>query len=234
WSVRGSSNSQLHKTVKLKGKYHHLNGSVYYSLYEPNGNWLGYINSGATAPTRSVSSFMGVSRQRMINDLVSHQSDRYYLGTPYRSLSSSGNPTASLYMSPNGAPTQYGPGFNCTGWVAYIVQKAGGNLGRITQYSNNFGGIVNVYNWRDALKVNTNYRTYNSVSSLLASGQTKKGDLVYFEPDYSQPIYDGHIGIYWGNTGRENKIWHSVVYGNSIGQLGSYYGFSKIYVFSID
>ncbi|MGX7012855.1 hypothetical protein [Vagococcus silagei] len=229
WSVRGSSNSQLHKTVKLKGKYHHLNGSVYYSLYEPNGNWLGYINSGATAPTRSVSSFMGVSRQRLLGDLNSHLNDRYYLGTPYVGYM---DPARS--MSPNGAPTQYGPGFNCTGWVAYAVRKAGGDLNMITRVANDYGGVVNAYNWRDALKANTNYRTYDTISSLLASGQTKKGDLVYFESDFSKPVYDCHIGIFWGNTGRENKIWHSVAIGNSIGQLASYYGYSKIYVFPLD
>lgn len=234
WQVRGTSDNKVNQTFQLRGRYHHLNGSVYYSLYDGKGNWQGYVNSGATAPTRSVSSFMGVSRANLVQDLKNHEHDRFYIGTPYKSLTTSVNPNSSQFMSPNGAPNYFGPGFNCTGFVAYVVRKAGGDLNRITQTANAYGGVTNVYNWRDALKTHTNYKTYSSVNALLSSGQAKKGDLIYFEPDYSKPVYDGHIGVFWGNTGRENKIYHTVYPSTKISQLYAYYGYSKVYLFSLD
>lgn len=48
WKARASSSSYLHQTLKIKYRYEHLNGSVYFSLYDNQNNWVGYINANAT------------------------------------------------------------------------------------------------------------------------------------------------------------------------------------------
>ncbi len=48
WDKRTSSRKLLNQTFQVKGRYEHLNGSTYYSLYNASGEWQGYINSNAT------------------------------------------------------------------------------------------------------------------------------------------------------------------------------------------
>lgn len=48
WSKKASANDYKNQTVKINYEYHHVNGSVYYSLYDNNEQWLGYINQKAT------------------------------------------------------------------------------------------------------------------------------------------------------------------------------------------
>ncbi len=48
WKVRQNGSQVQHKMYFVKGKYHHVNGSVYYSLYNDRNQWQGYINSNAT------------------------------------------------------------------------------------------------------------------------------------------------------------------------------------------
>ncbi|TLG80931.1 hypothetical protein [Vagococcus zengguangii] len=45
WKKKASSNSYLNQMFIAKGRYVHFNGATYYSLYYPNGKWLGYVNS---------------------------------------------------------------------------------------------------------------------------------------------------------------------------------------------
>lgn len=46
WTAKkGTSASINGQTVKATGKYRHFNGSTYYSLYDKNNKWLGYINA---------------------------------------------------------------------------------------------------------------------------------------------------------------------------------------------
>lgn len=43
-----SLSAMYHKTYQVKVSYHHFDGSVYYSLYDSNGKWHGYVNAGYT------------------------------------------------------------------------------------------------------------------------------------------------------------------------------------------
>lgn len=43
-----STTNVFNQTYRVSGRYEHLNGSTYYSLYDNNNNWKGYVNSGAT------------------------------------------------------------------------------------------------------------------------------------------------------------------------------------------
>ena len=231
WKEKLRTNSLINKTYQIKWYYKHMNGSTYYSLYESNGKWLGYVNSGAVRERRGAAHYLGTSRQRIINELTAHQNDRFYLGTTYRGLNSS-NPEP--YMVPYGAPNQYGPGMNCTGFVACVMRRSGGNLQRISGITQGWGSYANAYNWRDALMRNTEYYTFNSVDALLKSGKAQKGDIIYFDPVWSDINYDCHIGIFWGNSSKENRIWHQVLAGNMQSHIFSGTRFSKIFLFPQD
>lgn len=49
WSKRYSTSSLLNKVYFAGCWYHHLNGGFYYSLYDFNNKWIGYLNTGYTA-----------------------------------------------------------------------------------------------------------------------------------------------------------------------------------------
>ena len=163
-----------------------------------------------------------VNREKIINELSKHRYDRYYLGTPFSGLNSN---NASLFMRP-------GVAMNCTGFVATVIRNAGGDLSKITRLANAFGGVANAYNWRDALTKTVRYYTFKNVSDLLKSKKAQKGDLIYFEPDYSYYAYDCHIGIYWGDYPGHNQVWHQMET-NKISHIYSGTPYSKIYLFSM-
>lgn len=166
---------------------------------------------------------LGVNQETIINELNKHANDNYYLGTPYHGITMN---NASLYMKP-------GESMNCTGFVAKVIQSAGGVLNKITDIANRFGGVANAYNWADALSRLVTSYTFNSVSDLLNSGKAKKGDIIYFVPDYSVANYDCHIGFFWGNASNENTFWHSAPPANKISNLYAPSGYSKVIIFSM-
>ena len=43
--VKQTTNNLYQKTLKAKGRYHHLDGTTYYSLYDHNNKWQGYANA---------------------------------------------------------------------------------------------------------------------------------------------------------------------------------------------
>ncbi|MGX7024601.1 hypothetical protein [Vagococcus hydrophili] len=47
WKYKQSADLITNKTYLAKGKYHHINGSTYLSLYDNQGTWYGYINEKA-------------------------------------------------------------------------------------------------------------------------------------------------------------------------------------------
>lgn len=44
WVKKNDTKGKLHKAYRVKYKYDHYNGDTYYSLYDNNNNWQGYIN----------------------------------------------------------------------------------------------------------------------------------------------------------------------------------------------
>lgn len=205
-----------------------LDGSVYGSGAGVPGEQVLLPRARALSP--DLPTFFGISTNAITAELTAHQNDSFYLGTPYRGLYL--NPDEAYCLSPNGAPTSYGPGMNCTGFVATVIRRAGGDISRITNNSSGFGGAANAYNWRDVLRATTYADTYNSITELLASGTMRKGDIIYFEPDKSVTNYDCHIGFFWGNTSSDNKFWHSYdPGGNIISDIKAKSPAEKIYVF---
>ncbi|MGO5436222.1 GBS Bsp-like repeat-containing protein [Enterococcus cecorum] len=207
--------------------HNYANGDYQIHAYStsPDGKTI-FINAGTVKLTGNYVSrkanYLGTSREKIVNELNKHRYDRYYLGTPFSGLRSN---NASLYMRP-------GIAMNCTGFVATVVRNASGDLSKITRLSNRWGGVANAYNWRDALTKTVRYYTFNSVSDLLRSRKVQKGDIIYFDPNYSLPNYDCHIGIYWGDYPGHNQIWHQMEI-NKISHIYSGSPYSKVYLFSM-
>lgn len=171
-------------------------------------------------------SVLGVSRQRLLEQLISHENDSYYLGTRY---DTSLSPVSCIY--PNGEPRSDGfTGMNCGGFVSHVYAKAGGDLSKIANSQSNSpwpggpgrGSFCNAYRWYGyAIDSGATVLQFNSVSELLASGQARKGDLVFFYP-FNPYSTDCHIGFFWGDTPYENRFWHSFGgMGNSISEFVS-------------
>jgi len=231
WQEKTRTNSLINKTYQVKWYYKHMNGSTYYSLYDSNGKWFGYVNSGAVRERSGVAHYLGTTRQRLVNELSAHQNDRFYLGTPFRLA---GFSNQEMFVVPNGVSSPYGSGMNCTGFVACVSRRSGGNLNRISGITSGVGGYVNAYNWRDALTRNTEYYSFGSIDELLRSGRAQKGDLIYLEAVFTDPFHDCHIGIFWGNRSNENRFWHQVIDGNKISHIYSGTPYSKVYLFPQD
>jgi len=55
WKKKSDTSGKLGRVYDAKYKYKHYNGETYYSLYDGNGTWQGYINSGGTVELNAVS-----------------------------------------------------------------------------------------------------------------------------------------------------------------------------------
>lgn len=192
--------------------------------YDCDGTCSWFNASGVWVDTSG--SVLGVSRQRLLEQLISHESDSYYLGTRY---DTSLSPVCCTY--PNGEPRSDGfTGMNCGGFVSHAYAKAGGDLSKIANNQSNSpwpggpgrGSFCNAYRWYGyALDSGATVLQFNSVSELLASGEARKGDLVFFYP-FNPYSTDCHIGFFWGDTPYENRFWHSFGgMGNSISEFVS-------------
>lgn len=192
--------------------------------YDCDGTRSWFNASGVWVDTSG--SVLGVSRQRLLEQLISHENDSYYLGTRY---DTSLSPVCCTY--PNGEPRSDGfTGMNCGGFVSHAYAKAGGDLSKIANNQSNSpwpggpgrGSFCNAYRWYGyALDSGATVLQFNSVSELLASGEARKGDLVFFYP-FNPYSTDCHIGFFWGDTPYENRFWHSFGgMGNSISEFVS-------------
>ncbi|KAF1298647.1 hypothetical protein BAU15_11010 [Enterococcus sp. JM4C] len=233
-SRKGTSRSLYNKVYHVRGYYTHYDGVTYYSMYDQKGRWVGYLNKVAVREKQAAAAYLGISRANVVNQLSRNQNNGYYLGTPYKGLGAGGYSNAERFMVPRGAPNRYGVGMNCTGFVAHAIKHSGANMNKITGVANSYGGLANAYNWRDALLKNTMHYSFNSVSDLLKSGKAKKGDILYFEADFSKPNPDCHIAFFWGNKPSENKTWHQVGRGNIISNIFSGTPYSKVYLIPLD
>lgn len=164
--------------------------------------------------------FIGTCKAKIIEELESHENDQYYIGTPYRGLNLHA-PNYEEIMYPNGAPRWDGyRGFNCTGFVAFVMRKCGADLRRITEQGGS-GAYCNAMNWRKYAQKNVKCYGFSSVKDLLASKKAEKGDLIYCEPNWNWPGADCHIGIFWGNSSTDNRFWHQPYPKNVISNIFS-------------
>lgn len=230
WQKNGSSaqkfkfydagDSKIMIRSKL-GTYIDVSGGNCYNganvwLYQENESNAQVWSLKKAYTKQTLDSTLGVSGRTIQEELAAHVNDRYYLGTHY-----CGEYTIpDRCMHPNGSPgyNNY-TGLNCTGFIAFVVGKCGGDLGMIARMGRN-GGYTNGSNWYKYLKsVNVECYAYNSIAELLRNGRAEKGDIMYKEPKNWNCGEDCHLAFFWGDTAWDNKFWHSLEDGNQISPL---------------
>ncbi len=159
----------------------------------------------------------GVSRASVVKELEAHENDDYYLGTRYK---------GGDWQSPKGDTSYNGTaGLNCSGFVSYVLRKAGLDARRAMQVikmvpgnTNQYGSgkpydiLANADNFKNLVE-NGNLVAYafRNKQELLASGKAEKGDviLMYWSKSPGVDGEDNHIGFFWGDSSSEDKMWHS-------------------------
>lgn len=170
----------------------------------------------ASAGTGSLSDVIGITAAQLVDHLSSHESDAFYLGTPYQGFSALRPDVTPFY--PNGAPGPAGEtGMNCTGFAARAIMGAGGSIDAFSHGNRTGGNVTNLLNWTDWLWEHSSYATwYDSKESMLASGSLEKGDIIITDPrgtfDPSVTLDDkgdNHILVFWGDSSDQDLAWHS-------------------------
>lgn len=118
--------------IRENGIWYYLknSGAMATGRYYINQKWYCFKQSGAWVDTGYF--FLGTNRECIVEELEAHVSDSYYLGTRYQGMKVLLGQTDPC-MHPNGLPRADGyTGMNCTGFVAFVIQKAGGDLSDIT------------------------------------------------------------------------------------------------------
>lgn len=175
--------------------------------------------------TGKIDTYLGVTKD-IVSWLKSHEKDGYYLNTKYVGSFED----AATCIRPKGEYSS-NVGMNCTGFVASVLKKNGGNLSKITTRLD--GSYANACNWQDTVhkKGCQSYR-YTSISKMLSGGKLEKGDIIYFEPDWTEENADCHIGFFWGDSSSENKFWHSTKDdANAITEIKSKTAYEYVYIF---
>ena len=159
---------------------------------------------------------LGITRQAIVNELQAHESDSYYLGTPYH---------GDDWQSPKGDTSYNGQaGMNCGGFVSYVLRKAGINTSAVMELIQQVKGQTSWFGSGkpyDIMAGASNYRNlvenaeltayvFQTKSEMLNSGVLEKGDIILMwysrTPD---PGEDNHIGFYWGDYEGDDLLWHS-------------------------
>lgn len=162
-----------------------------------------------------------------------HEKDKYYLGTPYKGLTSSYYNKPDALCIANGDKGGKGGAFNCTGFVACVFRNCGGDLKKIDKGRN--GWYANGTSWQHTV-YNHNLKAYHfkNATEALNSGKLRYGDVIFFEPnDWGARGADCHLGIFCGKTPSDNKFWHSPGENNCITNIYAAHKNSSIYVFPV-
>ena len=142
--------------------------------------------------------------------MLDHFND-YYFKTPYIGIWEHVEHPEEL-MQPYGEYGENG-GMNCSGFISHLLMSAGGDLEKVSEMGMEAKfGDADSYLYL-ALRDKVQYETFDSVDDLLKSGKARKGDLLYLYPvkdpnaDEDDPKPDCHMGVFWGETSSENKMW---------------------------
>lgn len=149
----------------------------------------------------TLSEKLGFDPEEFVANLEKHK-DRY-LGTPYTMEDREAGP---------------GKGMDCSTFVAYALINEAGVSDSFLRYDmrprhaddNCLPNTETLYDWAFA---NCDVQTFNSKEELLAS-EPAKGDIIFVWPKYagSVPVGGGesHVGIYWGDGGGEDLMFHAI------------------------
>ena len=185
--------------------------------------------NGTYSGVLTIDTYLGA--KDTVEFLIKHSAD--YLGTKYVSLKYYyGNPHGCLH--PAGFYPD-SPGLNCTGFVASVFEQCGGDLSLVPSLENGLGAsgsYANGFNWRRLFENSgVFYYKFYTIKEALDSGKMQKGDIIYFQP--ARYGLDCHLGIFWGEDGHDDKIWHSIAQGNCITNIKCAQEYAYMYVIPV-
>lgn len=201
-SKKGTSNSFKTKTVQIKGKYRHFNGSVYYSLYS-GGKWLGYINAKGVATTKNRQ-----GTYQKFNKYVTINKQNYPTWTSFTfNKKSTSSPKAQYTYLAKGAyyhinGSTYYSLYNSAGkWLGYMNAQgatAAKNAGGIWQKANLTRKISkkNYSIWRDL-----SFKQVKTTTTKLYQKQYRvTGQYRHFNGRLYYSLYSGNTWIGYVNA----------------------------------
>lgn len=184
--------------------------------------------SAHAATTLTIDQALGCTRT-VQSVLKAHESDSYYLGTPYGNTGPNGEGGLKADWDcrwPNGSPKPgVGAYMNCAGFVSRVIMDAGGDVSGVAtwrsfanganpDYKSNDTNARKWYYW--ALDNGMATYRFSNKQEMLASGVLEKGDIIFIDTDRSIAGNDYHIGFFWGNTPSEDLFWHSSSSGDGL------------------
>lgn len=160
WTERGKTHSIYGKTFQARGKYEHINGLTYLSLFDSKGDWFGYVNEKAVT--------IGNGRQGIYQSLGKFATITNSNYSLYNNFSwSERGKSQAIYGKTLQARGKY-EHFNGLTYLS-LYDQAGKWYGYInenaTKVTNNRQGIHQNYN-KYVTITNNNYSTYRNFSWL--------------------------------------------------------------------
>ncbi len=207
-------------------------GSVYASEYATIDDEEYFMDQyGAVLHgTPTIDQYLG--SRHLLYWMETHFND-YYFKTPYDGIWTHLEDPEAL-LRPYGEYGENG-GMNCSGFISHLIRSTGGDLKKVDAMGME-GGFIDADSYLYlGLREYVQCRTYDSVEELLASGDAKKGDIMYLFPDKSEnEDADCHLGIFWGDTSSENKFWSQAQdTGCGVTEIRMLNPIKKIYLFPI-
>lgn len=203
--IKGSTNDYYQQTLKTDGYYNHVNGHRYYSVYNNQDKWVGYIDAKAVKETNS-SWGVGYSTKQYgsytrkdwsiydnksfkeSDNLLKKGNKTYQVKRYYYHFN--GNMYLSLYDKNNQ-------------WIGYINKKAGGLTN--SPWGTKFKG-------EKPISLNKNYPIYNNKNfHEVATGDKYKNELIrtmgYYNHFNGRRYYSMEINGDWiGYTNSDGTV----------------------------
>ncbi|MGX7025105.1 serine hydrolase [Vagococcus hydrophili] len=216
WKEKNKSKKFYQRTFLAKGEYHHYNGETYYSLFDLNDKWYGYINKNAMKQTQgSQGDYVSFNKYVTVKNENGSTWNSFDWNRRHK-ISSLANQTLKakgVYYHANGND-YYSLYDNNNVWKGYInkdfVKVADGaqgsyqNFGKYVTITKNNYDMWRNFSWNSLGKTNNKYnKTY------LAKGQYRhfngatyyslfdnKGTWLGYVNKNGVTVADGAQGIY--------------------------------------
>ena len=190
---RGTTAGLEGKTYRVKGRFHHFDGFIYYSLYDNKNNWLGYIKETGVKITAGANGAYST-----FNRYISLTKKNTVIWGSFN-LKNKKNNTNALYYKTYLAKGKY-VHFNGTTyltlydssnkWIGYIDEKA-------VTVANNKGGVwqsekktMRIKNKKDTLWQNLNFtKKLGTAEQYMNKNIQVKGKFLHFNGSTYYSLY---------------------------------------------
>lgn len=221
WKKKYDSQKFLNRTFKVQGEYHHFNGDVYYSLYDLNGVWYGYVNKNATRQTKEAQGeYVSFRKYVTVKNGNQNTWNSFSWNKKYSQNQLSGETylAKGIYYHANG-DDYYSLYDRNNKWYGYINKKfvtvAPGKQGAYQS----FGKYITVTNSNYDLWQNFNWKSRGKSKWLYQKTYLAKGKYNHFNGSTYYSVYD------------QNGTWHGYINKDGVteapGKQGIYQPFGK-------